>query len=101
MTVLTWCSRCHREGVQIYRHERRICVDCHSAETALWHYFHKPARKPHVVGSHPRSDAKLTWESVATIRSAYQEGARTCDLARQFRVDPSLISRVVKGLVWR
>lgn len=42
--------------------------------------------------------AKLTWEDVDYIR---ESNKRQKDLAKQFNVDPSLISRIISGEYWK
>lgn len=49
-----------------------------------------------------RPNAKLTSDQVAQIRARYLVGAdRQVDLAAEFGVSQSIISRVVRGVYWR
>lgn len=58
---------------------------------------------PHrVLRGEGKVQAKLTADAVTNIRAAVAEGATTqVALAAQFGVDPSLISHIVRGRMWR
>lgn len=45
--------------------------------------------------------AKLTEESVAEIRSAFQDGVTKKDLATKYGVSWWLIHKIIKGLLWK
>lgn len=45
--------------------------------------------------------AKLTWDSVRSIRRRVDAGERQCDLAREYGVTRTTINDIVKGRSWR
>lgn len=45
--------------------------------------------------------ARLSWDDVTEIRRLASIGVRQADIARQYAVDPSNISHIVAGRLWR
>jgi len=54
------------------------------------------AFKPETGPSRPNRK-KLTWQEVKDIRAAFHGGMKQADLARNYGVNPSTISRTVRG----
>lgn len=63
---------------------------------------HPWRRSPHLVPRGERhSQAKLTWQIIREIRSRVAAGEAQSSLAREFLVDQSTVSHIVRGKSWR
>jgi hypothetical protein len=60
----------------------------------------RKGRHPDRTGErHPL--AKLTNSAISEMRSLAGMGVRQCDIARKFAADPSMVSKILRGLAWR
>jgi hypothetical protein len=66
-----------------------------------WRHVGGPVSPPQGHSGEAHPNAKLTWESVADIRSRSAAGETAAALAREFGVSGPVIGSVIRGKTWR
>mgnify|MGYP003109194727 CR=1 FL=1 len=85
----------HKDGVKTNNH-----VDNLEYITGLENVLHARANKLLDVIGEGNGRAKVTEEMVKRIRVKYAAGARQVDLADEFGIDQTSISRIVRRETW-